>query len=99
MMYNKPFTEVAGETRIANRLAVYKAESKTLTYVTGLPAEIASFGNGPCFEGGKAYVPIVEKDKDPAIWVIDAATATATRGISVAGATSITSVGKLTYKE
>lgn len=97
MMYDRAYG--AEGTRVANKLAVYKGESKTLTYVTGLPEAIASFGNGPYFEENTAYVPIVETGQHPAVWVIDAATANAVKGVSVEGASAITSVGKLTYKE
>lgn len=95
MMYDKPFSDAS---RVANKLAVYKGESKTLTYVTGLPTEIASFGNGPMFENRTAYVPIVETERDPAVWVIDATTATAAKGVSISGVTAITSIGRLTYR-
>ncbi|MCD7970657.1 MAG: DUF4374 domain-containing protein [Alistipes sp.] len=96
LMYDAPF----GQSPAANRLAIFKGESGALTYVTGLPdvSTISTIGSMPYFEGGKAYVSILVENEDPAVYVIDAATATATKGVSVQ-ATTITSMGKLKYYE
>ena len=91
MMYDRPFSE-AGYA--ATKLAVFKGDTGVLTYITGLPENISSFANTPYFESGKIFMPIMVTGQDPAIYVIDAATATATKGISVK-ANSISSVGKL----
>ena len=96
MMYDRPFSQSG---YVATKLAIYKGEEGKLTYITGLPEAIASFANTPYFENGKVYMPIMETSQDPAIYVIDSATATATKGVSVTGVTSITSVGKLTYND
>jgi len=93
MMYDRPFSE-AGYA--ATRLAVFKGDTGVLTYINGLPAveTITSFANTPYFESGKIFMPVMVTGQDPAIYVIDAATATATKGVSVK-ANSISSVGKL----
>jgi len=97
MMYDRPFSEIG---YAATRLAVFKGETGKLTYITGLPSTetITSFANTPYFENGKVYIPVMVTGQDPTIYVIDAATATAVKGLSVK-ANSITSVGKLSYQK
>lgn len=101
-MYDKVLTPgMNTTTATSNAMAIYKGESKTFTYVTGLPeaSVISSFGNEPFCENGKAYIAVTTTvDSQPAIYKIDVATATATKGATVA-ATSIAGVGKLTYNE
>ncbi|MCC8019856.1 MAG: DUF4374 domain-containing protein [Rikenellaceae bacterium] len=96
LMYDAPF----GQSPTANRLAIFKGESGVLTYVTGLPAAsaITKIGTMPYFGDGKAYIPLLVENEDPAVYIIDAATAAAVKGVSVQ-ATEITSVGVLTYYE
>jgi len=94
MMYDRPFSEPGF---VATDLAIFKGDQRTLTHVTGLPENIASFANTPHFENGRIYMPIMVAGEDPAIYVIDASTATAVRGISVRGE-AITSVGRLRYQ-
>ena len=94
MMYDRPFSESG---YAATKLAVFKGDTGKLTYITGLPESITSFSSAPYFESGKIYMPIMVTGQDPAIYVIDAAAATATKGISVK-ANSITSVGKLSHQ-
>jgi len=91
MMYDRPFSETG---YAATKLAVFKGETGVLTYITGLPESITSFSTAPYFENGKVFMPIMVTGEDPAIYVIDAAATTATKGISVK-ANSISSVGKL----
>lgn len=93
LMYDRPLTE-KGFT--ANQLAVFNGETGKITYVKGLPAadEISGFGNTPYYEDGKAYVAVTTTNGYPAIYVINTATATATKGLSVEG-TQITGLGKL----
>ena len=55
LMYDRPFSET-GYT--ANQLAIFKAEDKKLTYVTGMPSDVSGFGNTPYIENGKAYVAV-----------------------------------------
>lgn len=95
LMYDRPLTE-SGFT--GNQLAIFNASSQTLTYVTGLPSAdiISSFVNNPHMEDGKVYMPVTTTDEtQPAIYVIDAATAVATVGLSVA-ADAVSGLGKLT---
>lgn len=93
LMYDRPLTQ-KGYT--ANRLAIFDAEARTLRMVTGLPSAdlISSFGNTPYCETGTAYMPVSTTEGYPAVWKIDAATATATKGVTVE-ATGITGIGKL----
>lgn len=95
MMYNQPLTQSGF---VVNAMAIFKAGDKKLTYVTGLPSAstLSAFGSQHYFEDGKAYVAVTTTvDTNPAIYVIDAATASATKGITVA-ASSVSAVGKLT---
>ena len=94
LMYDTPLTP--GQTMVANRLAIFDAESATLNYVTGLPSKdlITSFGNAPYSEDGKVYVAVTTSDSYPAIYVIDTESAVATKGLTVA-ATKVGCVGRL----
>lgn len=96
LMYDRPLTET-GFT--ANQLAIFNVSSKSLTYVSGTPeaSNVAGFGNTPYIENNNAYIAISTLDgQQPAIYKINGATATATKGISV-NAESVSSVGKLKY--
>lgn len=92
-MYDRPLTETGFE---AKELAVFKAESKKLTYVTGLPSAdlISGFGNTLYAENGYAYMAVTTTDGYPAVYKIDPSSATATKGVAVE-ATQITGIGKL----
>lgn len=94
LMYDRPFSET-GYT--ANQLAVFKAGTEKLTYVSGLPSTdiISGFGNTIHVENGKAYIAVTTTDGTPAIYKIDPANANATKGVTVE-ATQITGIGKLT---
>ncbi|MCC8146770.1 MAG: DUF4374 domain-containing protein [Bacteroidales bacterium] len=80
------------------RLAIFKAATKDFQWVdAGLPSKgvITSFGSSPYFENGRAYMPVVTTDgAQPTIYIIDPATATATRGITITS-NSISAIGKL----
>lgn len=93
LMYDKPLTETGYE---AKELAIFKAGSKKLTYVTGLPSTdlISGFGNTPYAGNGYAYMAITTTDGHPAVYKIDPSSATAVKGITVE-ATQITGIGKL----
>ena len=93
LMYDRPFSET-GYT--ANQLAVFKAGDKKLTYVTGLPSSdlISGFGSTPHIENGNAYIAVTLTDGDPAIYKINPANASATKGVTVK-ATQISGIGKL----
>lgn len=93
LMYDRPLTETGFE---AKELAVFKAGSKKLMYVTGLPSAglISGFGNTPYTENGYAYMAVTTTDGHPAVYKIDPSSATATKGVTVE-ATQITGIGKL----
>lgn len=95
LMYDRPFSET-GYT--ANQLAVFKAEDKKLTYITGMPSDISGFGNTPYMENGKAYIAVTTSSGYPAIYKIDPATCIATKGLTVE-ATQLSGVGKLNVTE
>ena len=96
LMYDRPLTETG---YVANQLAILKAADKKLTYLTGLPStdQISGFGNEPYVEKGNAYVTVTfnEGGGNPAIYKINPATATATKGLTIE-ATQVSGVGKLT---
>lgn len=94
LMYDRPFSQA---DYTANQLAIFKAGSQKLTYVTGLPSTdlISGFGNAPHTENGMAYIAVTTTDGNPAIYKIDPTNATATKGITVE-ATQVTGIGKLT---
>lgn len=92
-MYDRPLTQTGF---VANRLAVFDAGAKSLKYVSGLPdaSLISSFGNTPYCEEGTAHIAISTTNGYPAVYQIDAATATATKG-TIVEATAITGIGRL----
>lgn len=92
LMYDAPITSSA---KTANRLAVFSAGDKTLTEVSGLPADVSGFGTTPYMEGGAAYISVNTKTGSPAVWRIDPATAVAVRALTVDGATTLTAVGRI----
>ena len=94
LMYDSPLTPA--KSMKANQLAVFDAETATLTSVEGLPSAdvISGFGNAPYSEGGKAYIAVTTTDSYPVIYVIDSTTAQATKGLTVE-ATQIGAVGRM----
>lgn len=81
-------------------LAVLNVSSRKLTFVAGLPdlSVRGAFAKTPLVENGKLYMPMVTTDgNDPAIYIIDPVSATATKGMKVT-ANSIDAVGKLIYE-
>ena len=93
LMYDKPFTDA---DRVANRLAIFHAEAKELTYVNGLPSTVSGFGNTPYVKDGVAYVSVTLSEGNPSVYAIDPSSATATKGLEVS-ATQIGGLGELTY--
>lgn len=93
-MYDRPFSE-SGYT--ANQLAVFNADAKTLTYVTGLPSTdvITDYCRNPYQENGAFYMTLSTSDGHPGVYRIDAATATATRVLTVQNATTVGGMGRL----
>lgn len=96
LMYDRPLTETGFA---AKELAIFKAGSKKLTYVTGLPSaeSISGFGNAPYSEGGFAYMAVTTTNDAPVVYKIDASSAVATKGVTVQ-ATQISGIGKLAPK-
>ena len=94
LMYDMPLAPAT--TMTASRLAIFDAESASLTYVEGLPSaeRISGFGTAPYSENGKCYIAVTLTDDHPAIYAIDAATAVATKGLTVE-ATQIGGIGRL----
>ena len=81
----------------ATQYGVVDMSAKTFKWVTGIPAKDKITATGlPAAYGGKMYFPITAEAADPAIYIIDPATATATKGLSVTGATNINAIGRLT---
>ena len=94
LMYDSLFEP--GMTMVANKLAIFDAESGVLTPVEGLPASetISGFGNAPYTENGKTYIAVTTTDSYPAIYVIDNNTSKAEKGVTIE-ATKISAVGRL----
>lgn len=80
LMYDRPLTQ---PNPSATELALFDAEAETLTYVSGLPADLTSFGKSVYASDGKVYIPVNSASNLPAIYSIDLATAKATRGVSI----------------
>lgn len=84
------------EVARSNALAVVNVKTKDFQWVGGLPDYTKNpvFGN-PIAEAGKLYIPVsLTTGEKPAVYIVDAASATAKRGLEV-DASSITAVGKL----
>lgn len=94
LMYDSPLTPE--KTMKANQLALFDAETATLTSVEGLPSAdvISGFGNAPYAEDGKVYIAVTTSDSYPAIYGIDIASGVATKGLTVE-ATQIGCVGRM----
>lgn len=95
-MYNGGLEEMLkGRTAEMNQLAVFKGEDRTITPVTGLPADLAGFGGEPFGEDGKMYIAVSVTGGDyPAFYRIDAKTGVATKGLTVE-ADELTTAGVL----
>lgn len=96
-MYTDKTYEKTTSATPKQKLAIFRASSQSFAWVTGLPTEsqISSFSRTPYFEDGKAYMPVTTLDgAQPAVYVIDAQTATATKGV-VVESSSIGAIGKL----
>jgi hypothetical protein len=84
-------------TGAATQYGVVDVSAKTFKTVTGIPAPDQITATGlPAPYKGKMYFPITAAEADPAIYVIDPATAAAGKGLSITGATSINAIGRLT---
>ena len=92
LMYDRPFSE---KGFAATDLAMFDAEAKKLTFVSGLPSNISSIGKTAYAKNGKVYISINITDGYPAIYVINVATAQAVKGLTIDKATDITGFGYL----
>lgn len=89
-------------TGAATQYGVTDVAAKTFKWVTGIPEKDKITATGlPAAYGGKMYFPIAAAETDPAIYIIDPATAAetvaATKGLSIKGAEKgINAIGRLT---
>lgn len=95
LTYVRPGTTTQKGPAQPNDIAILNAVTKTFQWVKGLP----DFNANPTFglaiaEDGKLYIPVTETGKNPAIYIIDAASGTASKGLEVE-ASEITAIGKL----
>jgi hypothetical protein len=81
---------------VANQLAIFDAEAKTIIPVEGLPSAdvISGFGTEPYSENGKVYVTVTLTNDYPMVYVIDLDTMVATKGLTVE-ATKLSAIGRL----
>jgi len=94
-MYNT--AGVVASSVAATQYAVVKMGTKDFKWIrTGFPTidQITSVG-WPFTADGKAYISAVTATTIPTVYVIDPATAVATKGISMSGVTAIPGMGKL----
>lgn len=79
--------------------AIFHANEKTLTTVTGLPTD-ASTATGvvPFADGGSIYLAFNSSTGTSAFYKVDPETATATKRLSVSTNGTISTVGRLGYK-
>ncbi len=89
IMYDRALTE---KNAAATELAIFDAQNKKLTYVTGLPENVTSIGKTVYTQNGKVYIPINVENEQPAIYAIETASAKASKGVTIA-ATDITGFG------
>jgi hypothetical protein len=91
--YNETTVSATGA---ATQYGIVDMSAKSFNWVTGIPAKEQITATGlPAASDGKMYFPITAENADPAIYIIDPATAVATKGVSVAGAENISAVGRL----
>lgn len=93
VMYDVPLAGAKNPS--ATTLAIFNAESRKLTYVTGMPEGVSSIGKNVLVNNGKVYIPVNVTDELPAIYGIDPVTARATKGVTVS-ATEINGFGIMT---
>lgn len=91
-------------TKDAKVMAIFDSATRALTAVTDFPEPdtFADMGRFVYVEDGKAYIPVVFQSstseavtRQPAIYIIDAATAKATKGATVKADGGITAICKL----
>lgn len=92
VMYDRPLTE---KGFAGTYLAIFDATSKKLTYVSGLPSNITSIGKTVFTQNGNVYIPVNVENGYPTIYRINPATAQASKGVVIEGASDITGFGFL----
>ncbi len=77
----------------ATQFGLVNVYDKTFSWISNFPTydQIADFGE-PMVNDNKMYLPVKLEGYDPAIYVIDPSTASATRGAEVDGATNINAI-------
>ena len=92
VMYDRPLSHSGFA---ATDLAIFDAASKKLTYVKGLPSNITSLGKTVFTQNGNVYIPVNVENGYPTIYRINPATAQASKGVVIEGASDITGFGYL----
>ncbi|MDE6083332.1 MAG: DUF4374 domain-containing protein [Muribaculaceae bacterium] len=92
VMYDRPLSQSGFA---ATDLAIFDAASKKLTYVKGLPSNITSLGKTVFTQNGNVYIPVNVENGYPTIYRINPATAQASKGVVIEGASDITGFGYL----
>ena len=92
VMYDRPLSQSGFA---ATDLAIFDAASKKLTYVKGLPSNITSLGKTVFTQNGNVYRPVNVENGYPTIYRINPATAQASKGVVIEGASDITGFGYL----
>jgi hypothetical protein len=81
----------------ATQYGIVDVSAKTFKWITGIPAKDQITGTGlPMVYEGKMYFPITAAGANPAVYIIEPATASASKGISITGAASLNAIGRLT---
>lgn len=80
IMYDRALTE---KNPAATELAIFNADTKKLTYVTGLPENVSSIGKTVYSQNGNVYIPVNVENETPTIYAINTATAKAVKGVSI----------------
>jgi hypothetical protein len=81
----------------ATQYGIVDMAAQTFRWVTGIPAREQIIATGlPAAYNGQMYFPITAEAANPAIYIIDPATASASKGLSITGASSINAIGRLT---
>ncbi len=93
-VYNE-VTPATPATAAASQYVVVNAAQRSLEWVNGLPDKDEVISTGlPYSSGGVIYFPMTAGSDDATIYIIDPETATATKGVTIIGAESISAIGK-----
>jgi len=93
--YNEPGI-VTSTLNPSTKYGVVDMKAKTFNWISGLPNVDQILDTGlPMGYDGKMYFPISMEGEFPAIYIINPATATATKGLSISGSSHIRAVGRL----